>query len=391
MNLPPELGNASRLQYLCLNVNRIKNLPSELSNLSQLRKLEVADNQIRNIPVEFGDLQNLEHLDVEDNRHLSSLPLSLGNCRNLTQIDTNNTRIPEEEKDVILDTCRALRDGDVLTALPLRLAVWEGASGKEFQLDFIYELEERQRQDISEWLLRLERTEDFNSCHRKDLVEAACGILQSLNEIPSFKEYFFAEVPVNNADCEDRAGMAFNEIYLAWRLATLPDNASEKEKLKLMTQAAKTLVFRKALGSLMAGRTDMAEGVQIYLYYEVKLKEAFDLLTAMKSMSYEYLGKRDWIENSLGTLKEKVETQFLNEMLDFAPLEKMLKNDSDFAAIWSKAEKEFNARLEEIQSGMLDENALLTQMNQAAKDLKASNKALIKTTTEGKLRHHGLI
>ena len=34
---------------------------------------------------------------------------------------------------------------------------------------------------------------------------------------------------------------------------------------------------------------------------------------------------------------------------------------------------------------------LLTQANQVAKDLKASYKGLIKTTTEGKLRHHGFL
>ena len=54
----------------------------------------------------------------------------------------------------------------------------------------------------------------------------------------------------------------------------------------------------------------MAESVEIYLYYETKLKNSFDLLTAMKSMKYEAMGKRDWIENSLRPSKRKWRLSF---------------------------------------------------------------------------------
>ena len=42
------------------------------------------------------------------------------------------------------------------------------------------------------------------------------------------------------------------------------------------------------------------------------------------------------------TLKKKVNANFVNEMLGFAPLQKMLVNDPDFSATWSELKEEFD-------------------------------------------------
>lgn len=393
-NVPIELFNLSRLTELDLRNTYIQNLPPQIENLSSLRYLYLNYTALRSLPREIGNLSNLERLEVEGS-DITTLPLALGHCTRLTYLNIENTQIPEDTAVAILTLCRTRRDDEVATVLPQRLRVWEACSGKRFQLGFILDLPLQEKRIISEWLFRLEGTPDFNSSHQKELAESACGILQSLNELPGFKKDFLVQVPVNNVRCEDRSGMAFNEIFLVWKLATLPDDASEKDKLKLMMGAAKTLAFRGALGELIAAqRRGTGESVEIYLYYEIKFKNKFGLLTAIKSMQYgEELGKRDWIENSKGTLRKKMNDNFVNKIFDFEPFKKMLEMDPDFPGTWDVVSEEFADRLDEIEDNRLNltSHEYDTMMKEVNNERDLAFKIIAINWIEGKLRQHKLI
>ena len=67
---------------------------------------------------------------------------------------------------------------------------------------------------LNEWLLRLAKTKDYQNCQQR-LAKVACEMVQSLKELPEFKESFFVQVENDNIDCQDRAAMSFNLLYTA--------------------------------------------------------------------------------------------------------------------------------------------------------------------------------
>ena len=371
-SLPAEIGNLTSLVALNLNENILQSLPAEIGNLTSLVELHLFENLLKSLPVEIGNLTHLTYLDLEDNRLqslpaeignltslrefnlsnniLPELPLALGNCSQLTAIDIRGTRIPQANRNAILDLCRAHRDAEALQVLPVRLKAWETFSGQSFQFAFIDNLTLEEKQVITGWLTRLEKTKDFTAC-QKPLAETVCGILQSLQD-PAFKETFFAQVPVNLEHCGDRAAMALNEIFLAWKLATLP-NASVREQLSLMVRAAKTNALRAALQQKIdqkerADGAPFGESVQVFLYYETELKERLNLLTVISGMLYRSMGKSDWIDEK--ALVEEVNSTYLDHIVEFPALETFLAKDKDFNAKWEPMADKFVERMEEVES-----------------------------------------
>ena len=243
------------------------------------------------------------------------------------------------------------RDAEALQIFPVRLKAWQTFSGQSFNLAFIDKLTLEEKQVITEWLTRLERTKDFSTA-QKPLAETVCGILQSLQE-PAFKETFFAQVPVNLEHCGDRAAMTLNEIFLAWKLSTLPKEASDGDKLALMGSAAKTTALRAALQQRINERervlkAPLGESVQVFLYYETELKERLNLLTAISGMLYKSMGKSDWIDEK--SLVEEVNSTYLNHIVEFPALQTFLAKDKDFNAKWKPMADKFVERMEEVES-----------------------------------------
>lgn len=82
---------------------------------------------------------------------------------------------------------------------------------------------------------------------------------------------FFAQAEVNNAHCRDRAAMALNEVYTAWKiLCPSVEEMSVREKLEMLVGVAKTHRLRKELQLLIPSHE--RESVEIYLFYESKLR-----------------------------------------------------------------------------------------------------------------------
>ena len=66
--IPPELGNLSKLEVLELNGDLTGKIPSELGNLRRLEVLDLHGGFTGEIPPELGDLDNLESLSLYSNR-----------------------------------------------------------------------------------------------------------------------------------------------------------------------------------------------------------------------------------------------------------------------------------------------------------------------------------
>lgn len=88
--LPPELGNLSKLEALNLEANFLSGeIPVALGNLTRLNRLTLDHNILLSgtIPTEFGRLANLTHLSLWNNRLTGNIPAELGNLSNLTYLD----------------------------------------------------------------------------------------------------------------------------------------------------------------------------------------------------------------------------------------------------------------------------------------------------------------
>ncbi len=94
-SIPPELGNLSELTGLHLHRNQLTgSILPELGNLSKLTSLLLDDNQLTSsIPPELGNLSELTDLDVGGNQLTGSIPPELGNLSELTYLDVGGNQL----------------------------------------------------------------------------------------------------------------------------------------------------------------------------------------------------------------------------------------------------------------------------------------------------------
>lgn len=65
--IPPEIGQLSRLENLCINYTAITDVPVELRELKKLRWLSLGRNRLASAPAVIGELPQLEYVDLDDN------------------------------------------------------------------------------------------------------------------------------------------------------------------------------------------------------------------------------------------------------------------------------------------------------------------------------------
>jgi len=351
LNLPPSLPS---LAHLDLSHNKLTTL-NLTQSLSSLTWLDLSDNELTtlNLP---PSLPSLADFQLSNNQNLNSIPMSLAECSRLTFIDSGNTQIPRDIINTILSSIQDSRSNQSSERLPNQLNLWCKYAGIDLNsLNAILDFTDKEKGYIAEWLHRLARTKDFQHC-QKELAKKVCDILK---DVPNdqFKLLFIDQIAANNTDCGDRAAMGLNEIYVSWKISFLREDASLKEKLEIIVRASKTLALRKVLIKIMdkAGQNNQAsleESTEIFLYYESILVERLELETAIRSMLYSRIGRRDWIQER--ELIESVKATYLDEVINLPAFKDLIKQD-----------EQLQNELDEIQDGFGVQLEILEERNKS--------------------------
>lgn len=339
---PHQICFLTQLNRLSIGGNRLEEIPDSIGQLVNLKQLGIANNNLQFLPGALGELQKLSRLEVSSNSELSELPMAIGDCAGLIYIDTLDTKIPDELRDGILQQCRAERDKELAENLPLQLHTWKGFSLVETDLTKIADYALQEKMQISEWLRRLQGTKEFARAQTK-LAQAVCRMLAFTLSNPDFKAMFFAQISSNLSSCEDRAGMAFDEIYLSWRLLSMEEKTPLKEKVELLVRAAKTQALRHALSIKIEDHQKASgmierESVQIFLYYEIELRQKLDLLKAIDHMKYGEIGQREWIK--VDDLVKEVNLTYLQNLVDLPAFSSTLAKEEVYQEYFVFLEQE---------------------------------------------------
>lgn len=89
--VPETIGNCKNLDWLILRGNHYKKIPSSICNCTKLRDLTVSDNYISLIPNEIGQLSNLETLNFSSNT-LNQIPKEIESLQKLRLLYLNGNR-----------------------------------------------------------------------------------------------------------------------------------------------------------------------------------------------------------------------------------------------------------------------------------------------------------
>ena len=348
--LPDTIGQLTNLTLLDVGNNQLTALPDTIAQLTNLTELDVRSNRLTTFPNAIGDLSVLGTLQVDRNSNLSALPLSLGNCSQLTHLGIEGTNISRSNRDQILATCRNMRGLEAVEKLPHKIKLWRKfADIVEEWAD--PEFTKEQRGNLYEWLVRLEKARDFNR-NQKELAETTCAILKTVHTDAEFRETFFNLIVGDLTACGDRAAMSLNLVYTDWRLYTLPAEASLSEKVQLLVGCGRALKLRQAV----LGRYPGYENVEKVLYAEVNLRERLGLVTAITSMIYSEIGH---VEGSMiEDIAQKIEAISDAELIvEFAYWENYLKEHhaSEFSKIKSGIQAARDTLLTSLESGEIKE------------------------------------
>lgn len=91
-DIPPELGNLKKLEYLYLYLSEITGIPQEIGNLTALIDFDIHMCELSSIPSTLGNLTKLTNLDLSGNK-LSAIPPELGNLAQLTYLSIAYNKI----------------------------------------------------------------------------------------------------------------------------------------------------------------------------------------------------------------------------------------------------------------------------------------------------------
>lgn len=291
-----------------------------------------------------------------------------------SKIQANKNLLLQRANDLINRSKNELLSSEKQNEFIHLLNKWKAFSGDHFDFQFIQNFNNSKKDMVYQWLKKLEASEQFKSQAKQPIANAACQILQALNS-PIFQERFFALVSDDLAGCGDRAAMLFNNLFLEWKLSTLDANAPKVNQLNLMVSGSKTLTLRQALQTRISEKErelrqevekkfptlsqkeqeekwQIGESVEIYLYYETKLKKSLNLLTFMDTMSYSILGKSDWIDEQ--ELVAEVEKEYIDALNHLPSFITLRDADADFIRRWQTAKTDIDKKTDQIEDQISD-------------------------------------
>ncbi|WP_162793771.1 leucine-rich repeat domain-containing protein [Runella rosea] len=95
----PELGKLTKLRYLIVNNNQLKELPKEIGKAVKLRMLNVENNQLTELPSGLVNAVELEMAFLADN-NLIRLPTEFSKCKKLKELNARGNQLTELPKNI---------------------------------------------------------------------------------------------------------------------------------------------------------------------------------------------------------------------------------------------------------------------------------------------------
>lgn len=331
--LPADIHKLSQLNGLAINNNQLTTLPKEISQLSSLSFLDLSANNLTSLPEEMGALANLESLDLSQNPELSELPETLRNLSNLSRLECENTAIDDATVDLILGRITEPHDDETLPFDQYNLTQTTAESVN------LQNFDANQQGVIREWLRRLEETPDFKS-NPQEFAKVICQVLEFAQTDEVFKANLLLQMEENNADCEDRAAMNINMIYIGWRLATLPPDASIEEKMKILTAGAKTLALQTTIDHALLAWQEAnnapppGESVEVLLYSVTALKDRLGLLCFTEQVKNPVFAETlmRTLELKLEDLEASARDSYFDVLADLSAFQDLANQDPVFKA-----------------------------------------------------------
>lgn len=340
-NFPANIGELRNLRVLSFANNYIKSFPKTFFRMHNLRECYLSSNQLIKLPKEgFEKLFQLRKLELCHNRELIKLPIALKQCIFLEKLYAEGTKVPPVQITSTLAHTAIQRDE--MTPLGICLHTMSILGEWEDKLELLNSYSEREIEALCDWLSRLEGTKDFE-CRQKKVATIVYSLLKTVIVDDEFRLSFFEQVEANNEGCGDRASIALNEIYTYWRLHTMPPEVTLIEKLNLLIGCSKTNTLRRYVSSIVK---DVSESSEIFLFYEIKYKDQFGLISAVDSMAHRQMGRSSLINEF--ELEDRVVNHYYEELFNFPAFIKLVTIDETFQTKWKKEELRLDEKMDSL-------------------------------------------
>lgn len=89
--IPDSIGDLKTLKIFDLYYSKLTELPISITTIN-LKLIKLSSNKLKVLPNSIGDLKNLTELEL-DNNELKTLPDSIGNLTNLVSLDLKNNKL----------------------------------------------------------------------------------------------------------------------------------------------------------------------------------------------------------------------------------------------------------------------------------------------------------
>ena len=206
----------------------------------------------------------------------------------------------------------------------------QNAYDKQQLIQQIDGLSQEEQGHLHLWLTRLEKTAEFQ-INRFEFTKHTCEMIQAFFECNDFKMLAFTVMEFNNASCEDRPAMGFNEINLAYHLLVKATDANLETKIKLIGQAALTSATIDIISTLISQqeqKNTVKESAEIYLKMLIETSKSYPLLLGIHYMRYSQIGAPNWINVEM--ISEQIETNWLNYFISSEAFKNIVNKDEDF-------------------------------------------------------------
>jgi Leucine-rich repeat (LRR) protein len=343
-SLPESIGNLLKLKELWLDLNRLQSLPESIGNLLKLKELWLSHNRLQSLPESIGNLVNLKKLNLWGNQ-LQSLPASIENLVNLESLDLTNNHFNSVPECLLrLSTnCTINLEGNPLRGeeiARLRQRINQpGYHGPQFifsvhesrpqnvptrpqqvstrsfestlpnwcnetcQCQLLAKLPEPVKTDLSNWFSRIQQIPYYTSNPTAAKGQIALFLNWLANEEnQDHLDIAYTILSQATSTCGDRVALSVNELLLHVKLCQSQQLTPAELKELIMGSVKLAELYEIAQETSASQR--LTDPIEVFLCYQIRLKEALNLPIETTSMLYE--GLADLSEQDILTAKERI-------------------------------------------------------------------------------------